>query len=94
MIALFVSSPFTAVFFFLPMVAILIGVALFKYKYVSLVLSFFLPLLILIDESGHFDMETFRVNIDAWFVYAVAYALLSFLSSSLLSKLVRKRVAH
>ena len=94
MIALFVSSPFTAVFFFLPMVAILIGVVLFKYKYIALILSFFLPLLILIDKSGHFDIETFRFNIDAWFIYAVIYALLSFLSASLLSKLVRKRVTH
>ncbi|MFD3448252.1 hypothetical protein ACFDTO_27030 [Microbacteriaceae bacterium 4G12] len=90
----FLSSPFIAVFLFLPIVAILIGMVLFKYKYIAIILSFLLPLLLFVDKSGQFDMRTFKINIDAWLIYGAAYTVLSFLASFLLAKFIRKKSFH
>ncbi|WP_124727419.1 hypothetical protein [Staphylospora marina] len=70
-------------FVIFPLISVILGVLfhlfLYNWRFAALVPSFLLPLVLFIDETG-FAWSTFQANVDSWFLYGIAYAILSLVS--------------
>lgn len=83
-----IENPLILVLLVCPILSIINGFICARFKinwYVCMIISFCLPLLFIAN-----DINTFKVNIDAWLMYGIIYVLISLVVLKNYDRITRK----
>lgn len=75
-----ILHPVIFIFVTFPLLSIIFGALLHKFKWTAVLVSFFIPPIFFIIVSG-WDLHAIFINFDAWIVYGTFYAIIAYITA-------------